>query len=333
MWEAQYSLLLVLRTLVRERLVGSFGEEWVNTGIRPALENNTWQELEKHHGRTPGRSLEELLEFSHLKDIINNHRTDVFQDLFPTGRDLEIKMQIIIDIRNKEIAHPPNTDPSASEFENCMTMIEAMLEQVGDSTRSSSVRRLRSTALGRPEDVGEYRRRGESDTQLPAWLRFVETLLSERSSVDAGWVKLSEVTEYVASAHPDFRLEVGTHPQQLESDISRFPGTFEITVTDRSQRRTSPFVRLVDSRPRPQSELPDWVPPLKEIVRRSSDSGRTASRLRPKLRYAIDGFDEREYGYTTVADLVASRKDVFYLSHRKGGKVFVSLRYDVNADR
>ena len=243
-------------------------------------------------------------------------------------------MQIVIDIRNNEVAHPPNTQPTDIEFEDCMTSIEAMLEQIGHLEHASNVRRLRDTALGRLVREAENSRQSRATSDdLPTWLSFVETFLSERRMHDSGWARLSDITEYVASAHPEFREEVGTHPQQLESDISRFSDTFEVTITDKSRRRNSPFARLIGHRPAPISALPDWASPLAEIVRRSSDSGRTTRNLRPKLKYAIEGFDEREYGYTTLADLVATRQDTFKLSHRKGGVVFVSLRNDERIDR
>ena len=44
------------------------------------------------------------------------------------------------------------------------------------------------------------------------------------------------------------------------------------------------------------------------------------------MKNLIDGFDYREYGHSTFPDLIATRPDLFRLTHRGRGKAFITLR-------
>lgn len=278
--------LRAFRTLVRTRLEAEFGEDWYPSEVEKALGNHLWPDLKKNIDKTPSRTVEESFDPSHIRQILIAKGT---RDLFA---DLF-----------------PHRD-----------LLEARLQYVA-VVRNTEVAHPRDTELTL-EELDEY-------------VGPMIVLLSQAGSSSA----VAEIEELQRQAKlsrksPDASAEAaevsgrsGAGQDDSEPLLRRRPDIFEVTRPSRARREGRPYVRLAADRTVPKEELPDWTPVLLGVVDRAREPrGRLASRVLPKVKNLIPGFDFREYGHSTFPDLVATRSDLFRLTHRGRGKAFITRR-------
>ena len=328
--------LRAFRTIVRTRLEAEFREDWYRTEVRKALSDTPLRrELEKAIDKAPSRRVEESFDPSHIRQILIAKNTrDLFADIFPHRDLLEARLQYVAVVRNTEVAHPRDTELSNDELDEYVGPMIVLLKQAGCTSAVEEIEELqRQATVSRQasgvsaNDAGDPEKSSaKQDDSEPSWVGWVEDALA--STRDAsGWGRVEEVERALLNAHPDFRDLVEDAPDGFLDLLRRRPEIFEVTRPSRARREGQPYVRLATDRTVPKEQLPDWAPVLLGVLDRARDpSGRTASRALPKVRNLMEGFDFREYGHSTFPDLIATRLDLFRLTHRGRGKAFITRR-------
>lgn len=327
--------LRAFRTLVRTRLEAEFGEDWYPSEVEKAVGNHLWAELKRNIDKAPSRTVEESFDPSHIRQILIAKGTrDLFADLFPHRDLLEARLQYVAVVRNTEVAHPRDTELTLEELDEYVGPMIVLLkqadcggavEEIEDMQREAKVSQQTPVAVAKsPEEAGQSG--AEHHDSEPSWIGWVEDALA--STRDAGgWGRVEEVEGALLSAHPDFRDVIEDAPDGFLDLLRRRPDIFEVTKPSRARREGRPYVRLAEDRVVPKEQLPDWAPVLVGVLDRARDrNGRKASRSLPKVKNLIPGFDYREYGHSTFPDLVATRPDMFRLTHRGRGKAFITKR-------
>ena len=323
------------RRLVRTRLEAEFEEDWYPSGVEKAVGNHLWPDLKKNIDKAPSRRVEESFDPSHVKQILTAKSTcDLFADLFPHRDLLDARLQYVMVVRNTQVAHPHDSELTNEELDEFVGPMIVLLKQadcigaVGEiegMQREARVSQKTSVAAAKaPKESG--RSSAEHDDSEPEWIEWAESALA--STRDAsGWGRVEEVERTLLDEHPDFRDVVEDAPDGFLDLLRRRPDIFEVTKPSRARREGRPYVRLAADRTVLKEELPDWTPVLRGVLERARDrNGRTASRVLPKVKNLIPGFDFREYGHSTFPDLVATRSDLFRLTHRGRGKAFITVR-------
>ncbi|MCY4391981.1 MAG: OST-HTH/LOTUS domain-containing protein [Chloroflexi bacterium] len=324
------------RKLVRTRLEAEFEEDWYPTEIRKALSDTPLRrELEKAIDRAPSRRVEESFDPSHIRQILIARNTrDLFADLFPHRDLLEARLQYVMVVRNTQVAHPHDSELTNEELDEFVGPMIVLLkqadcvgavEEIEGMQHEAKVSQKAPVATAKvPDESGQSG--AEHDDSEPEWIGWAGAALA--STRDAtGWGRVEEVERALLDEHPDFRDVVEDAPDGFLDLLRRRPDIFEVTRPSRARREGRPYVRSAADRPVPKDELPDWTPVLVKVVERARESrGRLASRVLPKIKNLVDGFDYREYGHSTFPDLIATRPDLFRLTHRGRGKAFITLR-------
>lgn len=328
--------LRAFRTLTRTRLEAQFGEDWYPAEVEKAVgKNHLWPDLKKNIAKAPSREIEESFDPSHVKQILIAKSTcDLFADLFPHRDLLDARLQYVTVVRNTEVAHPRDSELTIEELDEYVVPMIVLLKQAGYSDAAQEIEELQRQAKlsGQTPDTPartaeELVNSGaESDDSEPSWLGWGEEALA--SARDAqGWGRVEEVERALLNAHPDFRDVIEDAPDGFLDLLRRRPDIFEVTKPSRARREGRPYVRLASDRSTPKDELPDWAPVLLRVLERArGPGGRIASKALPKVKNLIDGFDYREYGHSTFPDLIATRPDLFRLTHRGRGKAFIKER-------
>lgn len=327
--------LRAFRTLVRTRLEAEFGEDWYPSEVEKALGNHLWPDLKKNIDKAPSRTVEESFDPSHIRQILIAKGTrDLFADLFPHRDLLEARLQYVAVVRNTEVAHPRDTELTLEELDEYVGPMIVLLSQAGSSSAVAEIEELqRQAKLSRKSpdasaeapEVSGRSGAGQDDSE-PPWIGWVGEALASTRDTD-GWGRVEEVERALLNAHPDFREVIEDAPDGFLDLLRRRPDIFEVTRPSRARREGRPYVRLAADRTVPKEELPDWTPVLLGVVDRAREPrGRLASRVLPKVKNLIPGFDFREYGHSTFPDLVATRSDLFRLTHRGRGKAFITRR-------
>ncbi len=323
------------RKLVRTRLEAEFEEDWYPSGVEKAVGNHLWPDLKRNIDRAPSRRVEESFDPSHIKQILTAKSTcDLFADLFPHRDLLDARLQYVMVVRNTQVAHPHDSELTNEELDEFVGPMIVLLKQadcvgaVGEiegMQREAKVSQKTSVAAAKaPRESGQSS--AEHDDSEPEWIGWAGSALA--STRDAsGWGRVEEVERALLDEHPDFRDVVEDAPDGFLDLLRRRPDIFEVTRPSRARREGRPYVRLAADQNVPKEELPDWTPVLLGVIDRARDpSGRIASRVLPKVKNLLPGFDFREYGHSTFPDLVATRSDLFRLTHRGRGKAFITLR-------
>lgn len=327
--------LRAFRTLVQTRLEAEFGEDWYPSEVEKAVGNHLWPDLKKNIDKAPSRTVEESFDPSHIRQILIAKGTrDLFADLFPHRDLLEARLQYVAVVRNTEVAHPRDTELTLEELDEYVGPMVVLLKQ-SDSVRAveeieamqreAKVSQKTPVAAAKaPKESGQSS--AEHDDSEPEWIGWVGDALASTRDAD-GWARVEEVERRLLNAHPDFREVVEDAPDGFLDLLRRRPDIFEVTRPSRARREGQPYVRLVADRTVPKEKLPDWTPVLLGVLDRARrPSGRTASKALPKVKSLMDGFDFREYGHSTFPDLIATRPDLFRLTHRGRGKAFITRR-------
>ena len=323
------------RGLVRTRLEAEFEEDWYPSGVEKAVGNHLWPDLKKNIDKAPSRRVEESLDPSHIKQILTAKSTcDLFADLFPHRDLLDARLQYVMVVRNTQVAHPHDSELTNEELDEFVGPMIVLLKQadcvgaVGEiegMQREAKVSQKTSVAAAKaPKESGQSS--AEHDDSEPEWLEWAESALASIRDA-SGWGRVEEVERALLDEHPDFRDVVEDVPDGFLDLLRRRPDIFDVTRPSRARREGRPYVRLAADRTVPKDELPDWTPVLLGVVDRAREPrGRLASRVLPKVKNLIPGFDFREYGHSTFPDLVATRSDLFRLTHRGRGKAFITRR-------
>ena len=323
------------RRLVRTRLEAELEEDWYPSGVEKAVGNHLWPDLKKNIDKAPSRSVEESLDPSHIKQILTAKSTcDLFADLFPHRDLLDARLQYVMVIRNTQVAHPHDSELTNEELDEFVGPMIVLLkqadcvgavEEIEGMQREAKVSQKTPVATAKvPDESGQSgAEHGDSE---PEWIGWAGAALASTRHA-SGWGRVEEVERTLLDEHPDFRDVVEDAPDGFLDLLRRRPDIFEVTRPSRARREGRPYVRLAGDRTVPKEELPDWAPVLVKVIERARESrGRLASRVLPKIKNLIDGFDYREYGYSTFPDLIATRPDLFRLTHRGRGKAFITLR-------
>lgn len=323
------------RKLVRTRLEAEFEEDWYPSGVEKAVGNHLWPDLKRNIDKAPSRKAEESFDPSHIKQILTAKSTcDLFGDLFPHRDLLDARLQYVMVVRNTQVAHPHDSELTNEELDEFVGPMIVLLkqadcvravEEIEGMQREAKVSQKTPVATATvPSESGQPG--AQHDDSEPEWIGWAGAALA--STRDAsGWGRVEEVERALLDEHPDFRDVVEDAPDGFLDLLRRRPDIFEVTRPSRARREGRPYVRLAGDRTVPVEELPDWSPTLLGVLERARDpSGRIASRSLPKVKNLIPGFDFREYGHSTFPDLVATRPDLFRLTHRGKGKAFITRR-------
>ena len=323
------------RRLVRTRLEAEFEEDWYPTEVKKAVGSHLWPELARNIDKDPSRQIEEAFDPSHIKQILVAKATrDLFADLFPHRGLLDVRVQYVMVARNTEVAHPRDTELSSEEMDEYFAPMVLLLKRAGCISEAQQLEALQREAKLSPPapasrkdaQLSTEKPSARQDESEPPWIGWVgDALVSTRDA--NGWGRVDEVERALLNAHPEFRQVVEDAPDGFPDLLRRRPDLFEMTRPSRARREGQPYVRLAADRTGPKEELPDWTPVLSEVLDRARNpSGRTASKALPKVKSLIPGFDFREYGHSTFPDLIATRPDLFRLTHRGRGKAFITRR-------
>ena len=323
------------RGLVRTRLEAEFEEDWYPSGVEKAVGNHLWPDLKRNIDKAPSRRVEESFDPSHIKQILTAKSTcDLFADLFPHRDLLDARLQYVMVVRNTQVAHPHDSELTNDELDEFVGPMIVLLRQAGCVGAVEEIEGMQREAKVSQETPvvaakateASGQSGAEQDDSEPEWIEWAESALA--STRDAsGWGRVEEVERALLDEHPDFRDLVEDAPDGFLDLLRRRPDIFEVTRPSRARREGRPYVRLAADRTVPKEELPDWTPVLLGVIDRARDpSGRLASRVLPKVKNLIPGFDFREYGQSTFPDLVATRSDLFRLTHRGRGRAFITRR-------
>ncbi len=324
------------RRLVRTRLEAEFEEDWYPTEMKKAMGSHLWPDLARNIDKDPSRQIEEAFDPSHIRQLLIAKATrDLFADLFPHRGLLDVRMQYVMVARNTEVAHPRDSELSSEEMDEYFAPMVLLLKRAGCISEAQQLEALQReaklsppapAASGRDAQPSTEKSGVQQDESEPSWIGWVgDALASTRDA--SGWGRVEEVERAFLDEHPDFRDVVEDAPDGFLDLLRRRPDIFEVTRPSRARREGRPYLRLAADRTVPVEELPDWSPTLLGVLERARDpSGRIASRALPKVKNLIPGFDFREYGHSTFPDLVATRSDLFRLTHRGKGKAFITKR-------
>ena len=328
--------LRAFRTLVRSRLEAELGEDWYPTEVKKAVGSHLWPDLTRNIDKDPSRQIEEAFDPSHIRQILIAKATrDLFADLFPHRGLLDVRVQYVMVARNTEVAHPRDTELSSEEMDEYFAPMVLLLKRAGCISEAQQLEALQReaklsppapAASGKDAQPSTEKSSAKQDESEPSWIGWVGDALVSTRDAD-GWGRVDEVERALVDAHAELRQVVEDAPDGFPDLLRRRPDIFEMTRPSRARREGQPYVRLAADRTVPKEKLPDWAPVLSEILDRArSPSGRTASKALRKVKSRIDGFDFREYGHSTFPDLVATRPDLFRLTHRGRGKAFITRR-------
>lgn len=299
-WEpADYlnrSFRLWLRTFreeIRIRLARETDEDWVTSRLPAALGADfLWPQFEKALARDRSRAAEELLDPSHMKQIFTAKVTkDSFLDLFPQEDLMAIRMEFILNARNKAVAHPASEPLSLDELDEFLDPMIRMLRDARFVNEAQRIAELREEAKAQsgtttsanhdhasPVIQDTTERAKESELH---WLACAIEALELLGSTDGGWVRCKRLFLHLQDSCSEAEEQFGGRAAELAVILSTRPDIFELTKTHTPKRQNLPEVRLRSRRTELIATLPSWEEEMAKTLARSRDR-----RGRSERRYA-----------------------------------------------